>query len=92
MACQVGTFYDIELRYRSHVGAASVQLAWQSPSTTRAVIPATHLYSYLSISTGAPWTVTVAPAAIAPATTTAHTVLPSPIPTGLVGYVFIPGW
>jgi len=43
IALVAGTAYDIQLEYFENVGGAVVQLSWSSPSTPKAIIPATAL-------------------------------------------------
>ncbi|MHB9132351.1 MAG: tandem-95 repeat protein [Armatimonadota bacterium] len=45
MALVAGQHYPIRLDYREETGAASVQLSWSSPSTTKTIIPQSQLYS-----------------------------------------------
>jgi hypothetical protein len=45
IALQSGRLYPITMEYYENGGSASAQLAWSSPSTVKAVIPQSQLYS-----------------------------------------------
>jgi regulation of enolase protein 1 (concanavalin A-like superfamily) len=44
ISLSAGEFYDIQLEYSDHVGAADLKLKWSSASTAEQVIPASQLY------------------------------------------------
>ncbi len=48
-----GTKYDIKMEFYENLGGAVAQLSWSSPSTAKAIVPATQLYTVAAISSTA---------------------------------------
>jgi hypothetical protein len=83
IALQSGVYYEVLLHYQATDGPAGITLLWQSPSTTKAAIPASSLFQNENLGDSSPYTTVISPGASVAATTTAHSTLPASPTTDL---------
>nr|WP_231869930.1 PA14 domain-containing protein [Paenibacillus riograndensis] len=79
---KAGQLYDIKVEYYENAGDANIRLMWQSPSQTKATVPASALYVNPSAAGSSKTSLAVEPTPVAtPVATPAATQAPTPVAT-----------
>nr|WP_252863414.1 PA14 domain-containing protein [Paenibacillus riograndensis] len=88
---KAGQLYDIKVEYYENAGDANIRLMWQSPSQTKATVPASALYVNPSAAGSSKTSLAVEPTPVAtPTSTPAATPVATPAPTPVATPVATP--